>query len=239
MSRLAEVTQRVTEVLPRVEERLGIEPGLYAGLRTEPGDWLFVVKSQAVLEAALARAVALHLRRPGARAFLDEAGPQAGVRLARSLGLLTAEDEARAQQLLALYAEFGRDVSRASVASLGDHGDAWSAARQAAFLRQAMDWPAALCDELGRAAAPLLWFGGLLKLMCWMAGAFVLAALHDALQGLEAQALARHAAPVPPTAAPSRAQDMAAHLADAMQDLARPVAATGTGPAPTLTLKPL
>ena len=49
-----------------------------------------------------------------------------------------------------------------------------AAARQAAFLRQAMGWPDALCEPLGRSSAPLLWFGGLLKLMCWMAGAFVL-----------------------------------------------------------------
>lgn len=232
MSRLAEVTQRVADVLPRVEERLGIEPGLYAGLRAEPGDWLFVLKSQAVIEAALARAVALHLRQPGTQGFLDEAGPRAGVRLAGALGLLTAGDEARAHELLALYAEFGREVSRASAASLGDHGDAWSAGRQAAFLRRAMDWPAALCEELGRAAAPLLWFGGLLKLMCWMAGAFVLAALHDALQDAETQALARRAPAR--AAAPSRAQDMAAHLADALQDLARPPAGDTA-----LTLKPL
>ena len=38
MGRLAEVTQRVTDVLPRVEERLGIERGLVAGLRAGHGD---------------------------------------------------------------------------------------------------------------------------------------------------------------------------------------------------------
>lgn len=235
MGRLAEVTQRVTEVLPRVEERLGIAPGLFAGLRAEPNDWLFVVKSQAVLEAALVRALALRLRQPGVHGFLDEAGPPANARLARALGLLTAGDEARLQQLMAVQVTFGRDVSNVAHASLGDHGDAWTAARQAAFLRHAMGWPDTLCEGLGRSAAPLLWFGGLLKLMCWMAGAFVLVALHDALQSAEEQALSRESPGGPAAGVPPRAGQLATSLAEAMQELTQPIPA----PSQKLTLKPI
>lgn len=234
MGRLAEVTQRVTDVLPRVEERLGIERGLFAGLRAEPNDWLFVIKSQAILDAALARALALRLQQPGVRALLDEAGGPANARLARAVGLLGPADEARLQQLTALHAAFGHEVSQVSTASLGDHGDAWAAARQAAFLRQAMGWPDALCEPLGRSSAPLLWFGGLLKLMCWMAGAFVLVALHDALQAVEDQALTREPAPGSRGAAAGRASELASALAEAMAELTQPVVPPGK-----LTLKPI
>lgn len=236
MSRLAEVTQRVMDRLPAVEERLGIEPGLFAGLRAEPGDWLFAIQLQAVLEAALARALALRLQQPGARGFLDEAGWQPNARLAQAVGLLTARDAARLQQLAALRAAFGGDVSQVSTASLGDHGDAWPAARQVAFLREAMGWPAALCEPLEQSSAPLLWFGGLLKLMCWMAGAFVLMALHDALRAADEQALSRDSrSPQGRMAAPSQVDELAALLADALKDLTQPVAAA----ADRLTLKPL
>ena len=86
-------THSLADLVPALEQKLGVEPGFFASLDgDDESDWSFVIKTHALIEAAISYLLTEHLKRPelaGMFSRLDMSNEATGkVAFATALGLL-------------------------------------------------------------------------------------------------------------------------------------------------------
>lgn len=180
---MAAIDLQIKEEVRALADAIGLRPGFYERLLSEPSDWAFLVQLQVLVEAALAERIVRALKRDQAfdhvsRLALD--GKTGKLQLALSLGVL---DPDSADVMRALAACRNRFAHRTSTigATLEKFGESLDAATKLDLLKKlgALDPD----DEGSEQAAGFPGFGAKLRHRIWLSTAIALAMLADKALG--------------------------------------------------------
>ena len=130
----------LAELVPALEKELGLETGFFASLDgDDESDWSFVIKTHALIEAAVSHLLTEHLQRPElARVFsrLDMSNEETGkVAVADALGLLAKPERRFVRSLSELRNKLVHDVRNVNF-DLASHVKKMNQSDQDAFLKK-------------------------------------------------------------------------------------------------------
>jgi len=176
----AEIDLQIQEQVQRLSDAIGLRPGFYEKLLTEPSDWAFLVELQVVVESAMTQVVvkALHQDKVFdhvSRLTLD--GKTGKIQLASSLGLLDADTADALRALAACRNRFAHRISNIG-ATLEKFGEALDGQTKLDLLRKMGTLHPE--DERAEQVAGFPEFGAKLRLRLWLSTAIALARLADA-----------------------------------------------------------
>lgn len=188
-SMTVEINLQIDERIRELGDAIGLPPGFYERLLTEPSDWAFLVQLLVVVEAAIAQRVVGELKQE--RAF-DHAsrlafdGRTGKLQLAQALGILDSSSADALRALAACRNRFAHRIANVG-ASLERFGESLDANTKLDMLRKMGALQAE--DEGIERDADFPEFGSRLRHRLWLSTAVVLgrianARVHPQLVGL-------------------------------------------------------
>jgi hypothetical protein len=171
---------QLQEAIQGLSDAIGLRPGFYDSLLTEPSDWAFLIQLQVVAEAAIAQRVVKVLQQDKvfdhvSRLPLD--GKTGKVQLALSLGILDAGSADALRALSACRNRFAHRIASIG-ATLVKFGDSLDAPTKRDLMRKMGTLDPE--DEDAPQASGLAGFGARLRQRLWLSTAVALAPLADA-----------------------------------------------------------
>ena len=176
----AQIQEQIQEQIHELGDAIGLRPGFYERLLTEPSDWAFLIQLQVVAEAAISQQVVKALRQDKAfdhvsRLPLD--GKTGKIQLAVSLGILDAGSADALRALAACRNRFAHRISNIG-ATLEKFGESLDGDTKLDLLRKMGTLQPE--DERTERADGFFEFGAKLRRRLWLSTAIVLAQIAGA-----------------------------------------------------------
>jgi hypothetical protein len=191
VSMTVDINPQIDERIRELGDTIGLPPGFYEGLLTEPNDWAFLIQLLVVAEAVIAQRVVGELKQEKAfdhASRLPFDGKTGKLQLAQALGILDSSSADALRALAACRNRFAHRIANVG-ASLERFGESLDANTKLDLLRKMGTLEAE--DEGPERAAEFPAFGPRLRHRLWLSTAVALGRLADARVHLQLVGLRR------------------------------------------------